>query len=167
MEPAHPQAVAQNHHAGMAGLVFFRKDVAPAHGRDAERREKARRDHQTVERLRRGVGVARKVENGVAIDADGFQGARAADDLLRVIPKHPIPAGLFLHARILAAQKHELFGMRVRQRVDQHGFDAREHYRRRADAERDRQQGDHGWSRCAPEEPESDSDVLQHRHPFY
>src|SRR5205085_4197928 len=43
-ELALPQPLAQNDDAARPRLVFFRREGAPARGRDAEQREEARRD---------------------------------------------------------------------------------------------------------------------------
>src|SRR5262249_52724787 len=94
LKTAHPEAVAEHHHVWLTGPVFLGENIAAEHRRNPEGREEVGGDEQAVERLRRRRGIARQIENGVAVYTDGLQRARPANDLLDVVPEDPVAGGL-------------------------------------------------------------------------
>src|SRR5690349_7385471 len=110
----------------MAGPVFLGKNIAAEHRRDAEYRDEAGIHAHAVQGFGRRLGIAGEVENRVGGNAQRADGGCSSGEFLDIVPDYPVSVRLLLHLRELAAELDEFFGMRVRERIDDYGFDGGE-----------------------------------------
>src|SRR5262245_15289458 len=137
-KPALPQRVAQNDDGRGAGTIFVIVEDPPDSGLHTQRREEVRGHMQTSQSLR--LATARQVKAAPAIYTDMFK-----DFLLRT-PVGEVGIGNQHYPEIwpVLAHPNQSLGYRVRQRAQQHGIHYTEDRRVRADAERQRGDGNQG-----------------------
>jgi len=138
IEPADPQAIAENHPVGLAGLIFFRQNVSAKHGRDPKQWKQIGCHSQSLE----SVGIYRNAILDLAGSPvkrlrRGGQRARSSDYLLAVVPRNPVSDRLLPEARKIGADLDEFVGPPGWQRIDQNGLDRGKNYRRRTHGESD------------------------------
>ena len=123
---------------GAARLILLGKDIPSEQGRHTERREQAGGHLQTVERFRSRASIACEIENRVAVNSYRFERASSPNQLLSIVPNHPVAVRLLLHFGEFTENLDEFFGSRVGQRVDEYRFDGGENNRSRSHAQRNR-----------------------------
>src|SRR5579871_6238768 len=149
-----PEIRADEHDWRRANFVFARSEESTNHGLHAQQGKKFRRDKLRVEFLRFTQAVER--EAGAA--CDGYRRKAA----IVVPPIAEIGIGNRAGSEIgLALVEHnELLGMRIGNRIEQHGVDDGEEGSVRADAERQSEDGDGGEARTFAQCPSGEARIL-------
>jgi len=158
-EPALPQLVAEEGHAGPARLVFRRGERPTGQGRDAERGKERVRHPLGLDAD--GFAVAREVHRHRLVPRDGREG-RGAVAIVEVFGGGR-PERELADLREHLAEGHETPGIRVRQLAQEDGVQNAEHRRVHADPQGQREHGDGGEYGVAAEGSEREAQVLGDR----
>jgi len=153
-EAALPQIVADDRDRGRAGLVIVGAERAAERRRHAQRVEHVRAQHLGVEPD--GLAAARQNHRQVPEGADASHLRRLFAQVGIVQDRQRDGVGKIRRA---LAQDHDPAGIGERQRTQQHGVDDGEDRRRRADAERQRHDGDGGEAGLATERPRGETQL--------
>ena len=156
-ESATPECVAEHDHASRARVVVSHGEQAAQGRAYAEQLEVVAGDHESRQRLR--IAVAGDVRSPSLIRGHRCEG---------VIPIAPVgevrrskPLRFREAARsVIGPQLHELLGVSIRQRPEEHRAQHAEHGGVRADADREREEGDDGEAGRAAEDAGTDGEIL-------
>ena len=134
-----PEAVGENRNMAATRIFFFRTERATLGWRDTERVEEGWRRSERAQPLR--LDIAREVQREIGRRRHRAEAMAHGAPVQEISGRDRSVQATF--ARTLLADHHDVPGVRVRQRPPQHGVHDAEDRGRRADAERQRQDG-HG-----------------------
>src|SRR6266850_2394095 len=164
-KPAPPESMAEHYHVVAARLVFLGKENTAQLGLDAQHGEETRGDRGSFHALRQAAGGDIKA---VAGDGGDVREALVQLEEIRKLRRgNPVLIVRQPDAHKLRPKLHQMAGMVIRKRTQQHRVHHAEDGSVGADPKREREYGDRRESRRFAQEPERKPQVLHESgHPF-
>ena len=157
-KPASPESMAEQCHVIASGLLFLRKENTAQLGLDAQHGKETRGDRGALHALRQAAGG--DVE---AVAGDGGDVRKALVQLteIRKLRRgNPVLIVRQPDAHKLRPKLHQMVGMLIRERTQQHGVHHAEDGGVGADPKREGEYGGHCESRRFAREPERKPQIL-------
>jgi hypothetical protein len=158
---ARSELVAEQHHGLSARAVLVFRKCAAGDGPDAQDFEKLPGGAGGADLLR--IAVAGQAKRVIDAGGDGRVRAVVITDDIEKRKRQASPAAGGVEAR--AGEDHEAIRLGVRQRAQQKGIRYGENRRVRANAERQRQDGDQAKSGAFRQHARREPEILQHAFP--